>query len=57
MSLEDYKQKVADYLKETYPAFTLENRRFQSLTEEDWLEYMEDFSPEVMAQGVASGLI
>ena len=57
MSLEEYKKRALDYCRKTSPAFIeiLEDSR--KVSNDEWRQLMEDFSPEVAVQGMASGLI
>ena len=57
MSLEEYKQKAIAYHKKMYPTSTVALSNLQKMSDELWRMYMEDFSPEVAVQGMASGLI
>ena len=57
MSLEEYKQRAIDFHKAMYPTTTAEIENLKNLGDELWRSYMEDFSPEVAAAGLASGLI
>lgn len=57
MSLEDYKKEALNYHKKQYPIFTEALENLQQMSNEDWEEYMKDFSPKVFIAGSISGLI
>lgn len=57
MTLEEYKKKVeASYLKR-YPNATEEDFEVEveTISKEDWIEYMKDFSPEEIPTAWAAG--
>lgn len=55
--LEDFKQKVIDCLKKKYNYTKEDIKDCLQERKEIWEQYMKDFSPEITAQGIASGLI
>ena len=57
-NLELFIQEVINYLKKNFN-YTKEEEINDCLQErkEIWEQYMKDFSPEITAQGIASGLI
>ena len=62
MTVEEYKQKVKDCLMKKYQHITEEERQKEVeayLTRNDalWEQYMQDFSPEVCAAALPTGLI
>ena len=57
MSLEEYKKRATDWMKKSYPNTTKTVAYLQTMTDELWLKYMEDFSPEAMIVGRQMGLI
>ena len=56
-SLEDYKTKVIDLMKKTSKISKAQEKSLRENNSELWQACMEDFSPEVCAQGMLSGLL
>ena len=56
MSLEEYKKRAEEWIRKTYPNYT-ETSIASITSKENCQAYMEDFSPEVMVQGLIAGLI
>lgn len=57
MTLEEYKKKVIDLMNKQSPLSTEEIENLQRASNEGWEQLMNDFSPEVAAAGISSGLI
>jgi hypothetical protein len=56
MTLEEYKKKVIELLITKHNYTTEEAKEFLINPEELWLQLMKDFSPEIAAQYLNSGL-
>lgn len=57
MSLEEYKRQVVECLIKNHNYTTQDIDGLMTIPEDAWMQYMEDFSPKVAAQGIVSGLI
>lgn len=56
-NLELFIQEVINYLKKNFNYTEEEINDCLQERKEIWEQYMKDFSPEITAQGIASGLI
>lgn len=56
-NLELFIQEVINYLKKIFNYTKEEINDCLQERKEIWEQYMKDFSPEITAQGIASGLI
>ena len=56
-NLELFIQEVINYLKKNFNYTKEEINGCLQERKEIWEQYMKDFSPEITAQGIASGLI
>lgn len=56
-NLELFIQEVINYLKKNFNYTKEEINDCLRERKEIWEQYMKDFSPEITAQGIASGLI
>ena len=56
-NLELFIQEVINYLKKNFNYTKEEINDWLQERKEIWEQYMRDFSPEITAQGIASGLI
>lgn len=56
LNLEEYKKKVEDCLKKNYNYTTKEIKATLMNPKELWEQLMQDFSPEMAAQYLDSGL-
>jgi hypothetical protein len=56
-NLELFIQEVINYLKKNFNYTKGEINDCLQERKEIWEQYMKDFSPEITAQGIASGLI
>lgn len=56
-NLELFIQEVINYLKKKFNYAEEEINDCLQERKEIWEQYMKDFSPEITAQGIASGLI
>ena len=56
-NLELFIQEVINYLKKKYNYTKEKINDCLQERKEIWEQYMKDFSPEITAQGIASGLI
>ena len=56
-NLELFIQEVINYLNNNLNYTKEEINDFLQERKEIWEQYMKDFSPEITAQGIASGLI
>lgn len=56
-NLELFIQEVINYLKKNFNYTKKEINDCLQERKEIWEQYMKDFSPEITAQGIASGLI
>ena len=56
-NLELFIQEVINYLKKKFNYTEEEINDCLQERKEIWEQYMKDFSPEITAQGIASGLI
>ena len=56
-NLELFIQEVINYLKKNFNYTKEEINDYLQERKEIWEQYMKDFSPEITAQGIASGLI
>ena len=56
-TLEEYKKKVIDLMNKQSPLSTEEIENLTKWNNRYWEQLMSDFSPEVAAAGINSGLI
>ena len=56
-NLELFIQEVINYLKKNFNYTEEEIKDCLQERKDIWEQYMKDFSPEITAQGIASGLI
>lgn len=56
-NLELFIQEVINYLKKNFNYTEEEINDCLQERKDIWEQYMKDFSPEITAQGIASGLI
>lgn len=57
MDLEEYKRAVINSLRSKYGLSSQEEQNLLQTSNALWEQFYKDFSPEVCAQGIQSGLI
>lgn len=57
MNLRAYKKATLDYMEKNLPAFKEEKDGLMGMSDRIWQEYLQDFSPQELAEGRACGLL
>ncbi|MBO4847850.1 MAG: hypothetical protein J5586_01720 [Clostridia bacterium] len=57
-TLDEYKEQVTSYLKETFPTSTLASERLKQVSEKEWRRYFGlKYSPQYVGEGLMLDLI